>query len=111
MLSISGMTNLLFLFNLVKSCDLYVIFIFSDYPHIIFLNLAHAALWPLCEDFCNTFGISLPQCIEYAGDVFLKKRKVPQAITAFNVARVSFLLFLKLNCLFYFLKTGNHESS
>lgn len=60
----------------------------SDCPHIIFLNMANSALWSGCEDFCKTFNLLLAQCIEFAGDVFLKRKKVTQALLTYNIARI-----------------------
>lgn len=60
----------------------------SDCSHIIFLNMANSALWSACEDFCKTFNLLLAQCIEFAGDVFLKRKKVTQALLTYNIARI-----------------------
>jgi hypothetical protein len=60
-----------------------------DRPHIIFLELADKEMWANCEDFCKTFNLSLPQCIEFAGDIFLKKKKITQALMTYNIARVN----------------------
>lgn len=63
-------------------------------PHIIFLKLVDQAAWSICEEFCNIFNLSLPQCIEFAGDVLLRKKKVTKALLTYNVARVrTFLTF------------------
>ncbi|XP_055529241.1 uncharacterized protein LOC129721107 [Wyeomyia smithii] len=61
----------------------------SDTARNIFLKLAHKSIWAACEDFCLTFGLSLPTCIEYAGDVLLKRRKITEALMTYNIARLS----------------------
>lgn len=70
----------------------------SNQPHILFLNLANQAQWSACEDFCKTFNLSLPQCIEFAGDVFLKKKRVTQAMVTYKMARVSQNVESTINC-------------
>ncbi|XP_053684865.1 uncharacterized protein LOC128734607 [Sabethes cyaneus] len=61
----------------------------SDTARNIFLKLAHKSIWAACEDFCITFGLSLPTCVEYAGDVLLKRRKITEALMTYNIARLS----------------------
>lgn len=60
----------------------------KELPHIIFLNLASASFWSLCDDFCKTFNLNMSDCVEFAGDVLLKKKKVEQALVTYNIARV-----------------------
>lgn len=60
----------------------------KDKPHIMFLSLANASQWGLCDDFCKTFNLNLSECVEFAGDVFLKKKRIEQALLTYNVARV-----------------------
>lgn len=60
----------------------------ADHAHIIFLRFVDQANWQLCEEFCKLFNLSLPQCIEFAGDVLLKKKKVAQALLTYNIARI-----------------------
>lgn len=72
---------------LVTSKNLYFIEL-TDLPHILFLNMAHLGQWNLCEEFCKMFNLNFYQCVEYAGDVLLKKQKTTQALQAYNVARV-----------------------
>lgn len=61
---------------------------FKDHPHIIFLNLVKEGQWKACEEFCKVFNLNFNQCIEYAGDVLLKKKKTTQALLTYNVAKV-----------------------
>lgn len=60
----------------------------AEMAHIIFLKLVDQAAWGQCEDFCKIFNLSLPQCIEFAGDVLLKKKKVTQALLTYNIVRI-----------------------
>jgi hypothetical protein len=60
----------------------------KDRPHILFLEMADKEMWGECESFCKTFGLSLAQCIEFAGDIFLKKKKITQALMTYNIGRV-----------------------
>lgn len=62
-----------------------------EQPHIIFLKLVDQANWSACEEFCKIFDISLPNCIEFAGDVLLRKKKVTQALLTYNIARVTLI--------------------
>lgn len=62
---------------------------FRDHPHIVFLNLVREGKWKACEEFCKIFDLDFNQCIEYAGDVLLKKKKTSQALLTYNVAKVS----------------------
>ncbi|XP_053669544.1 uncharacterized protein LOC128719926 [Anopheles marshallii] len=55
----------------------------------LFLNLAHKSIWAACEDFCATFGLPLASCIEYAGDVLLRRKRISEALMTYNVARLS----------------------
>ncbi|XP_065095854.1 uncharacterized protein ca [Ochlerotatus camptorhynchus] len=61
----------------------------NDTARNLFLKLAHKSLWAACEDFCTTFGLPLATCVEYAGDVLLKRRKITEALMTYNVARLS----------------------
>lgn len=61
----------------------------NDTARNIFLKLAHKLLWAACEDFCTTFGLPLATCVEYAGDVLLKRRKITEALMTYNAARLS----------------------
>lgn len=61
---------------------------FRDHPHIVFLNLVRAGKWKACEEFCKIFDLDYNQCVEYAGDVLLKKKKTTQALLTYNVAKV-----------------------
>lgn len=54
--------------------------------------MAKDGQWNLCEEFCKAFNIHYENCVEYAGDVFLKSKKTTQALLAYNKARV-FCLF------------------
>ncbi|XP_063704570.1 uncharacterized protein LOC134833990 [Culicoides brevitarsis] len=60
----------------------------TEPPHIIFLKLVDQAAWTSCEEFCNIFNLSLPNCIEFAGDVLLRKKKVTKALLTYNIARI-----------------------
>uniref|UniRef100_A0A0P6J635 Putative e3 ubiquitin-protein ligase herc2 n=1 Tax=Aedes aegypti TaxID=7159 RepID=A0A0P6J635_AEDAE len=61
----------------------------NDTARNLFLKLAHKSLWAACEDFCLTFGLPLATCVEYAGDVLLKRKKITEALMTYNVARLS----------------------
>ncbi|XP_055592814.1 uncharacterized protein LOC129744353 [Uranotaenia lowii] len=54
----------------------------------LFLRLAHKSIWAACEDFCTTFGLPLASCVEYAGDVLLRRRKITEALMTYGVARL-----------------------
>ncbi len=60
----------------------------KDRPHITFLNLASSSLWNACDDFCKTFNLNLNECVEFAGDIFLRKKKIEQALLTYNMARI-----------------------
>lgn len=70
---------------------------FSNCPHIMFLSLVKDGQWKACEEFCKIFNLDFNQCIEYAGDVLLKKEKTTQALLTYNIAKVLKNLF----CNFY----------
>ncbi|XP_058464342.1 uncharacterized protein LOC131438361 [Malaya genurostris] len=72
---------------IVTDKNLYLVEL-NDTARNLFLKLAHNSIWAACEDFCQTFGISLPYCVEYAGDVLLKRRKITEALMTYNVARM-----------------------
>lgn len=57
-------------------------------PHKLFIKMARDGQWNLCEEFCKAFNIHYENCVEYAGDVFLKSKKTTQALLAYNKARV-----------------------
>uniref|UniRef100_A0A182K6Y6 Uncharacterized protein n=1 Tax=Anopheles christyi TaxID=43041 RepID=A0A182K6Y6_9DIPT len=61
----------------------------ADSGKNLFLNLAHKCIWAACEDFCATFGLPLASCIEYAGDVLLRRKRISEALMTYNVARLS----------------------
>lgn len=61
--------------------------------HILFLNLVRSGEWKACEEFCKIFNLDYMQCIEYAGDVLLRKNEVTQSLLTYNVAKVIELLF------------------
>lgn len=61
---------------------------FRDHPHIVFLNLVRYGKWKACEEFCKIFDLDFNQCVEYAGDVLLKKKRTTQALLTYNVAKV-----------------------
>lgn len=62
---------------------------FRDHPHIVFLNLVRESKWKACEEFCKIFDLEFNQCIEYAGDILLKKKRTTQALLTYNMAKVS----------------------
>ncbi|XP_037026178.1 uncharacterized protein LOC119067371 [Bradysia coprophila] len=57
-------------------------------PHKLFIKMARDGQWHLCEEFCKAFNIHYENCVEYAGDVFLKSKKTTQALLAYNKARI-----------------------
>lgn len=57
-------------------------------PHILFLNLVRGAQWKICEEFCKIFNLDYMQCIEYAGDVLLRKNEVTQSLLTYNIAKI-----------------------
>ncbi|KAL7016596.1 hypothetical protein ACKWTF_010066 [Chironomus riparius] len=59
----------------------------KEKPHIIFLNLASSSLWTLCDDFCKTFNLNMTECVEFSGDILLRKKKIEQALLTYNIAR------------------------
>ncbi|XP_035899291.1 uncharacterized protein LOC118506373 [Anopheles stephensi] len=61
----------------------------ADNGKNLFFNLAHKCIWAACEDFCATFGLPLASCIEYAGDVLLRRKRISEALMTYNVARLS----------------------
>ncbi|XP_050082289.1 uncharacterized protein LOC126569330 [Anopheles aquasalis] len=61
----------------------------ADTGRNLFLSLAHRCIWAACEDFCTTFGLPLATCIEYAGDVLLRRKRISEALMTYNVARLS----------------------
>lgn len=61
---------------------------FKNVPHIVFLNLVKSNQWKACEEFCKVFNLDYNQCIEYAGDVLLRKNKTTQALVTYNVSKI-----------------------
>lgn len=61
---------------------------FNNAPHIVFLNLVKSAQWKACEEFCKVFNLDYNQCIEYAGDVLLRKNKTTQALLTYNISKI-----------------------
>ncbi|XP_017020460.1 uncharacterized protein ca [Drosophila kikkawai] len=57
-------------------------------PFELFLDAALQNEFNQCRDFCNTFDLSFEQCIEFAGDYLLRRKKITQALLTYNVARV-----------------------
>lgn len=60
----------------------------SDKPHVLFLSLAASSSWGLCDDFCKTFNLNMTECVEFSGDIMLKKKKIEQALLIYNIARI-----------------------
>lgn len=60
----------------------------SEKPHVIFLTLAATSSWGLCDDFCKTFNLNMTECVEFSGDIMLKKKKIEQALLTYNIARI-----------------------
>lgn len=60
----------------------------SDRPETIFMTYVRQSMWPSCKYFCDIFNLSLPQCMEYAGDELLRQHKVAQALMTYNVAHI-----------------------
>lgn len=60
----------------------------KEKPHIIFLNLASTSSWALCDDFCKTFNLNMTECVEFSGDILLRKKKIEQALLTYNIARI-----------------------
>ncbi|CRK88070.1 CLUMA_CG001855, isoform A [Clunio marinus] len=60
----------------------------KEKPHVTFLNLAASSSWGLCDDFCKTFNLNMTECVEFSGDIMLKKKKIEQALLIYNIARI-----------------------
>lgn len=60
----------------------------KDKPHMTFLNLAVTSSWGLCDDFCKTFNLNMTECVEFSGDIMLRKKKIEQALLTYNIARI-----------------------
>lgn len=60
----------------------------ENVPHIVFLNLVRKSNWKACEEFCKIFNLDYNQCIEYAGDVLLRKNKTTQALLTYNISKI-----------------------
>lgn len=60
----------------------------KEKPHVTFLTLAAASSWGLCDDFCKTFNLNMTECVEFSGDVMLKRKKIEQALLIYNIARI-----------------------
>lgn len=61
---------------------------FKNEPHVMFLNLVKNGEWRKCEEFCKLFELDYNQCVEYGGDVLLKRKQITQALLAYNAAKV-----------------------
>lgn len=61
---------------------------FRDKPHATFLSLAASSQWTLCDDFCKTFNLNMAECVEFSGDIMLRKKKIEQALLTYNIARI-----------------------
>lgn len=72
---------------IVTNRSLYMIE-FNNAPHIVFLNLVECSQWQACEEFCKIFNLDYNQCIEYAGDVLLRKNKTTQALLTYNISKI-----------------------
>lgn len=57
-------------------------------PHATFLSLAASSQWNMCEDFCKTFNLNMAECVEFSGDIMLRKKKIEQALLTYNIARI-----------------------
>lgn len=62
---------------------------FSLPPHKLFIKMVRDGQWTLCEEFCKAFNIHYENCVEFAGDVFLKSKRTTLALLAYNKARVT----------------------
>jgi hypothetical protein len=60
----------------------------KDKPHSTFLSLAASSQWNMCEDFCKTFNLNMAECVEFSGDIMLRKKKIEQALLTYNIARI-----------------------
>ena len=60
----------------------------KEKPHITFLTLASLSSWALCDDFCKTFNLNMTECVEFSGDIMLRKKKIEQALLIYNIARI-----------------------
>lgn len=60
----------------------------KEKPHIAFLTLAATSCWGLCDDFCKTFNLNMTECVEFSGDIMLRKKKIEQALLTYNIARI-----------------------
>lgn len=60
----------------------------KEKPHVTFLNLAVSSSWGLCDDFCKTFNLNMTECVEFSGDIMLRKKKIEQALLTYNIARI-----------------------
>lgn len=60
----------------------------SEKPHVTFLTLAATSSWGLCDDFCKTFNLNMTECVEFSGDIMLRKKKIEQALLIYNIARI-----------------------
>lgn len=61
---------------------------FNNMPHIVFLNLVKNNQWKACDEFCKVFNLDYNQCIEYSGDVLLRKGKTTQALLTYNISKI-----------------------
>lgn len=60
----------------------------TEKPHVTFLTLAATSSWGLCDDFCKTFNLNMTECVEFSGDIMLRKKKIEQALLIYNIARI-----------------------
>lgn len=60
----------------------------KEKPHVAFLNLTAISAWGLCDDFCKTFNLNMAECVEFSGDIMLRKKKIEQALLIYNIARI-----------------------
>lgn len=56
--------------------------------YIVFLKAVQEKNWSQTEKICQIFNLRHTDCLEFAGDIFLKKGKVYLALNIYNVARV-----------------------
>lgn len=61
---------------------------FNGKPHEKFIEMVENSDWGACEQFCKTFNVPLTQCIEFAGDIFLKNKKTTKAILTYGKGKV-----------------------
>lgn len=52
----------------------------KEKAHVTFLTLTATSSWGLCDDFCKTFSLNMTECVEFSGDIMLRKKKIEQVI-------------------------------